>query len=81
MRLGGLLDDFIMRAWAAFCLLRRQIGQALHRANNQHFRGTEGKDEGFPGRLRGATGLNGAGTEEDGRPSLKSHPLAEPQSL
>lgn len=64
MSLGGLLDDFIMRAWAAFRLLRRQIGQALCGANNQHFRGTGGgKNEVFPGRLRGAAGLSGAGME------------------
>lgn len=77
MSLGGLPDDFIMRAWAAFRLLCRQLGQTLHGASNQQFyRAGAGlrQEEVFPERLKGSTELV-AGTDEGGGPAPKGIPL------
>lgn len=85
MSLGGLPDDFIVRAWAAFRLLCRQLGQTLHGASNQQFyRAGVGlrQEEVFPERLKGSTELAVAGTDEGGAPPPKGiPPLAEPQKL
>lgn len=78
MSLGGLPDDFIMRAWAAFRLLCRQLGQTLHGASNQQFyRAGAGlrQEEVFPERLKGSTELVVAGTDEGGGPAPKGIPL------
>lgn len=78
MSLGGLPDDFIMRAWAAFRLLCRQLGQTLHGASNRQFyRAGAGlrQEEVFPERFKGSTELDVAGTDEGGGPPPKGIPL------
>lgn len=78
MSLGGLPDDFIMRAWAAFRLLCRQLGQTLHGASNRQFYGAGAElrqEEVFPERFKGSTEFDVAGTDEGGGPPPKGIPL------
>lgn len=78
MSLGGLPNDFIMRAWAAFRLPCRQRGQTLHGASNQQlYRAGVGlrQEEVFPEKLTGSTALDVAGADEGGGPPPQGTPF------